>query len=745
MRKPMIERVMSKWMVRKSMIFLTGLSLLQQSGGSVLENFISQAGEVHGESGAKAARFLVEHMPDADRKILTKDFLMENLEYAMRAREVFPWAGDVPDEIFLNDVLPYAVFDEPRDPWRAEFFEKAGALVKDARTAGEAAQILNRDFFKLVKTHYDTGRERVNQSPAESIRQGKATCTGLSIMLVAACRSVGVPARAVGTPMWWNRSGNHTWVEIWDGEWHFTGADEYKEEGLNVAWFVDHASKADPHDPLHAIYATSWRRNGGIYPLVWARNSKAVAGVNVTERYLREASAEEASIGVRLFAGEDRVATRGWLTTEAGFPLEGFETKAGTADMNDTARVRVTPGNRYRWRFALDGKLMESVPITVGENGPDIHDVRSEVLTEAPDFSNDELPLSKVLAERAVRFVFEELLAEQREEREKQLQDKSITLGDKTMRWMERTFGDAPAEGRSLWISMHGGGGAPAHVNERQWQNQIRLYQPDEGIYVAPRAPTNTWDLWHQEHIDPMFARLIENMVALRGVDPDKVYLMGYSAGGDGVWQVAPRMADRYAAAAMMAGHPNEAQLFGLRNLPFAIFMGGKDAAFNRNTVAAEKAAELEALRKADPKGYIHLSRIYPDLGHWMELKCAEALPWMAKYSRNPWPERVVWYQDDVTHDRFYWLQLPEGAAVKDQKITAVLDGRIIRLSGDVPEGTMVLLSDALLDLDEPVEIVVEGRGKKTVKPERSLAVIREALRGRLDIPGTPTAKVVCP
>ena len=124
---------------------------------------------------------------------------------------------------------------------------------------------------------------------------------------------------------------------------------------------------------------------------------------------------------------------------------------------------------------------------------------------------------------------------------------------------------------------MHGGGGAPPQVNDQQWENQKRLYTLSEGVYLVPRAPTNTWNLWHQGHIDGMFSRLIENMIALEDVNPDKVYLMGYSAGGDGVYQLAPRMADRFAAAAMMAGHPNETSPLGLRNLPFTLHMGGRD------------------------------------------------------------------------------------------------------------------------------------------------------------------------
>jgi pimeloyl-ACP methyl ester carboxylesterase len=465
--------------------------------------------------------------------------------------------------------------------------------------------------------------------------------------------------------------------------------------------------------------------------------------VNVTGRYALKTASVPSTIGVRFFEGDERSVRKGSLTTVAGVVLHTFETKAGTADLNDTPRLTVAPGRKYRLRFEIEGRPMETAPFSADQK--DLFDIRTADLSPAPDFSDENAPLSKPDAARAIAFTYESLLAAQKEARAAELEAKSLTIGDKTMRWLEKTFGEAPAEGRSLWISMHGGGGAPEPVNTRQWQNQIRLYEPEEGIYIAPRAPTDTWNMWHQDHIDPMFARLIESMIALRGVNPDKVYLMGYSAGGDGVWQVAPRMADRFAAAAMMAGHPNEAQLFGLRNLPFAIFMGENDKAHKRSEVAVEKSAEIAGLHKADPGGYIHLSRIYPGLGHWMDGKDAEGVPWMAKFTRSPWPQKIVWFQDDVTHHRFYWLRLPEGTAVKDQKITAEIDGRTIRLTGDVPPGTQLLLSDKLLDLDQPVEISVNGKDALTTKPVRSLKTIRAALEERLDPAATPVAIFTCP
>ncbi len=350
--------------------------------------------------------------------------------------------------------------------------------------------------------------------------------------------------------------------------------------------------------------------------------------------------------------------------------------------------------------------------------------------------------LTKSTAEEAVAKIAAERLAVLKKERTAEVEAKSITLGDKTLRWLQKDFGSAPVGKRSLWISMHGGGGAPAAVNDQQWKNQIRLYQPAEGIYLAPRAPTDTWNLWHEAHIDPLFGRLIEDMVAVNGVDPNKVYLMGYSAGGDGVWQLAPRMADRFAAAAMMAGHPNEAKLDGLRNLPFALFVGGADAMYDRNKIVKERIDALDQMAKEDPGGYVHFGRVYEGLPHWMNGKDAEAVPWMAAFTRSPWPKKIVWLQDDVTHDRFYWLEIPKGSAKTDARIVAEVTGQDIKLSGDVPAGTSVWLSDALVDLDQAVTITVNGKPGFQGKVTRSEATIREAIEARPEITACPTAVV---
>ena len=169
--------------------------------------FIAEAAENFGNVGRRAAYFLVDNMPAGDRAFLSRDFLMRDLTMAFAARTNFPWAAKVPERIYFNDVLPYASLDEPRDPWRAELYPLAANIVHNCQTATEAAQALNRELFNQINVHYNLARKRNNQSPQESIEQDKATCTGLSIILVDACRCVGVPARIAGVPEWAQQGG----------------------------------------------------------------------------------------------------------------------------------------------------------------------------------------------------------------------------------------------------------------------------------------------------------------------------------------------------------------------------------------------------------------------------------------------------------------------------------------------------------------------------------------------------------
>lgn len=309
-----------------------------------------------------------------------------------------------------------------------------------------------------------------------------------------------------------------------------------------------------------------------------------------------------------------------------------------------------------------------------------------------------------------------------------------LVYNDKELRFKYRKFGEKPPQGWSLYISMHGGGNTAPEMNDQQWQNQINLYRPKEGIYLAPRAPTNTWNLWHEPHIDVLFSQLIELADAFEDINTNRVYLTGYSAGGDGTYQLAPRMADQLAAAAMMAGHPNDASPLGLRNLPFALHMGAEDGAYKRNEIAAEWKIKLNSLQKQDPEGYIHDVQIHEGKGHWMDRKDTVAIDWMAQFTRNPFPQKVIWKQSSVTHDRFYWLAVPTGSAQKDAEVIATVNDQTITIEkAQLVDTLLIRLNDKMINLDQKVKVFYNGQLLYDAVPVRNVATIWKSLSERND------------
>ena len=325
--------------------------------------------------------YLVAYMPGRDLTSLSSDFLLTNVRLAHEARERFPWAKELPDSIFLNEVLPYASLNEERDEWRTDFYRRFAPYVANCKTLREAIDSINRNIRDEVKVDYNTAREKPDQNPSESIRQGIASCSGLSILLTDAFRAVGIPSRIAGTANWHDDRGNHNWCEVWiDGEWYFT---EYYPNQLNDAWFLADAGQADPNDRMHAIWASSFRPTGHAFPLVWDFGIDYVGAHNVTQRYIdiynrnrqeaisdgnhvtlsvkmfrdkahASASADRVAVNIDIFYGPDQVG--------------GGRTAAPTQDMNDVLQFLVEKNADYTLKYAtLDGRPVEQ-KVKVGDS-----------------------------------------------------------------------------------------------------------------------------------------------------------------------------------------------------------------------------------------------------------------------------------------------------------------------------------------------------------------------------------------
>ena len=301
------------------------------------------------------------------------------------------------------------------------------------------------------------------------------------------------------------------------------------------------------------------------------------------------------------------------------------------------------------------------------------------------------------IKDKTYRNYRENLLVDRLNEMEK----RTININNREMKFDLKFFGDKPISGWKLYFQLHGGGGVPDSINEKEWIRNQTLHKVKDGIILIPRSPTNTWNMWHQAHIDSFLNHLIQNMIAFHDVNPNRIYLMGRSAGGDGVYQLSNRMADRFAATATMAGQPNDSSPLGLRNIGFTIHMGAKDTAYNRNEVAIEWGEKLKSLKDDDPNGYSHWVQIYKEKGHWVDGLDSSAIGYITQFNRNPYPKKVVWKQDDVTQDRFYWLRSND--PIENSLIIVSINDQTITIEETTIPEFIIMLNDDMIDMDKRI------------------------------------------
>lgn len=183
--------------------------------------------------------FLYRYMPLPDRYDYSEEFYRRNVDAAIRARREMPWGAHVPEREFRHFVLPVRVNNENLDNSREVFFEQlyprvSGLSMEDA--------ILEVNHWCHEKATYRPSDARTS-SPLATVRTAYGRCGEESTLLVAALRSVGIPARQVYTPRWAHTDDNHAWVEAWaNGQWYFLGACE-PEPVLNLGWFNESASR----------------------------------------------------------------------------------------------------------------------------------------------------------------------------------------------------------------------------------------------------------------------------------------------------------------------------------------------------------------------------------------------------------------------------------------------------------------------------------------------------------------------
>jgi predicted peptidase len=151
-------------------------------------------------------------------------------------------------------------------------------------------------------------------------------------------------------------------------------------------------------------------------------------------------------------------------------------------------------------------------------------------------------------------------------------------------------------------------------------------------VVVSPQCPRQFY--WSPK----LVADLIDEVLELYMVDPNRIYLTGISMGGYGAWETAFHQPWRFAAIAPICGGGNSHLVNSIRELPIWVFHGARDE------IVPLSESELMVKALKDIGADVRFT-IYPDAGHdsWTQTyQNPDLYEWFLSHSRKDCNESSV-------------------------------------------------------------------------------------------------------
>lgn len=312
---------------------------------------------------------------------------------------------------------------------------------------------------------------------------------------------------------------------------------------------------------------------------------------------------------------------------------------------------------------------------------------------------------------------------------------------DAVMQYYWGSKGEEPESGYPMFLYLHGSG-----PKDREWANGYRFgnsFDDAPSVYFIPRIPNEGgWYRWWQKSKQYAWEKLLRHALASGRIDPDRIYFFGISEGGYGSQRLASFYADYLAGAGPMAGGEplKNAPAENCSGIAFSLRTGAEDAGFYRNILTSYTASAFDSLQNVFPDLYTHDIELIPGAGHHIDY--TRTSPWLAGYTRNPYPKYVCWENfemDGRYRDGFYNIRVEERSnldASSRTRYEMTIRGNWIDIRTDIVEYTAtetdplfgiemkfdrmytparkgkftVYLNDSLVNPSEDVKVTVNGR-----------------------------------
>ena len=231
------------------------------------------------------------------------DFLHETVRSALAAWPRLQALG-VPFAVFLDGVLPYAILNEKRDwswRWRPRLARLFATAWDGAASIGDAMHNLSAlipsaaaDFPNFIVANFSDMAGALQQgqvfrwhsetSPGflsvQQVASRYGSCTGTGIVMVAAARAIGIPARLAGCSQTDVPNDDHHWAEYFDPAspgpfgtfWHTKEGTSKGNEG--GPWdspsgpMMGCLRGVTPNSSLNTMWASAWG-GSAFLPTLW--------------------------------------------------------------------------------------------------------------------------------------------------------------------------------------------------------------------------------------------------------------------------------------------------------------------------------------------------------------------------------------------------------------------------------------------------------------------------------------------
>lgn len=174
------------------------------------------------------------------------------------------------------------------------------------------------------------------------------------------------------------------------------------------------------------------------------------------------------------------------------------------------------------------------------------------------------------------------------------------------------------------------------HLAAEDFQNEFPCY------ILAPQCPAGVkwvnveWNL--KSHVLPPISTTLQSVIHLLkkiiqkdNIDTNRIYVVGLSMGGFGVWDILCREPSLFAAAVPICGGGDETKAQLIKNIPIWAFHGLQD----KTVLPSRTQNMVNAIQKLNGKVQMTL---YPEVGHaaWEKaLHDHELWTWLFHQSKN--------------------------------------------------------------------------------------------------------------